>query len=271
MKLYFPEWQSYGEHNRVAVGARKVHNAFSDGFVSVEVSNDEALEIEDGVLGRSAIARNIKAAIASVKSVNPSKIFLVGGTCGSELVPISYLNERYNGDLAVVWFDAHGDLNTPESSPSGHFHGMVLRTLLGDGAPELTHFVSRFLMPNQITLAGVRNLDPGELEYVFKQEIPFFNPQQLASTEQLISAIQRSSPTYIYIHLDLDFFDPADFPNVLVPTNGGISVEAFLPILTEINTMFNIVGISIVEYVPGNITMIDRIKDLFERSGITIE
>jgi arginase len=50
-------------------------------------------------------------------------VVTVGGTCGVEAAPVAYLNERYAGDLAIVWFDAHGDLNAPDTSPSGHFHG----------------------------------------------------------------------------------------------------------------------------------------------------
>ena len=58
---------------------------------------------------------------------------MIGGTCGAEIAPVAYLNNHYESDLAILWFDAHGDLNTPKTSLSGHFHGMVLRTLLGEG------------------------------------------------------------------------------------------------------------------------------------------
>ena len=68
--------------------------------------------------------------LADLRASAPDIVVTVGGTCGVEAAPVAYLNERYDGNLAVVWFDGHGDLNSPATSPSGHFHGMVLRTLL---------------------------------------------------------------------------------------------------------------------------------------------
>jgi very-short-patch-repair endonuclease len=85
---------------------------------------------------------------------------VVGGDCGVEVAPIEAALAAYGDGLVVVWFDAHGDLNTAESSPSGAFHGMVLRTLLGSDFPEISPL--RTLHPGQVVLAGVRALDPAE-------------------------------------------------------------------------------------------------------------
>ncbi len=63
----------------------------------------------------------------------PDKISTIGGDCAVEIMPISYLNKIYQEDLCIIYIDAHADLNTPESSPSKAFHGMPLRTLLGEG------------------------------------------------------------------------------------------------------------------------------------------
>ena len=95
-------------------------------------------------------------------------VVTVGGTCGVEAAPVAYLNEQYDGDLAIVWFDAHGDLNAPATSPSGHFHGMVLRTLLGEGPHEYVGELRRPLRPAQLFLAGTRDLDPEESAYILR-------------------------------------------------------------------------------------------------------
>jgi arginase len=63
------------------------------------------------------------------------------------MAPISYLNKLYGGDLAVVWFDAHGDLNSPATSVSQNFHGMPLRCLLGDGEETLKSACFSLLRP----------------------------------------------------------------------------------------------------------------------------
>ncbi|NUS03623.1 MAG: arginase family protein, partial [Nonomuraea sp.] len=64
-------------------------------------------------------------------------VVTAGGDCGVELEPVAAARRRFGERLVVVWFDAHGDLNTPDSSPSGAFHGMVLRALTGEGPDGL--------------------------------------------------------------------------------------------------------------------------------------
>src|SRR6476659_3005821 len=119
-----------------------------------------------GVLGLSTIAPRFQNTIRDLRERNPCRILIVGGTCGAEVAPIGYLNEKYDGDLAVIWLDAHEDLNTPASSPSGHFHGMALRTLLGEGPDEYVSFLSRPLTPAQVFLAGSRDLDLPERVFI---------------------------------------------------------------------------------------------------------
>ncbi|MBV1909658.1 MAG: arginase family protein [Kangiellaceae bacterium] len=80
-----------------------------------------------------AIGDRFTEMLDTFEEATPSRIMKVGRSCGAKAAPVSYLDNIDKGQTAIIWFDAHGDLNTPESSPSGHFHGMVLRTLLGEG------------------------------------------------------------------------------------------------------------------------------------------
>src|ERR1017187_5257676 len=127
---------------------------------------------------------------------------MVGGTCGAEAGPVSYFNELYSGDLAVVWFDAHGDLNTPETSPSGHFHGMVLRTLLGEGASAFSAEISRPLVASQVFLVGTRDLDAAERSYISDANIPVFLDLDDDSVRRVNGAITGAGFRRIYIHID---------------------------------------------------------------------
>ena len=271
LRLLFPEWQGYGEDARVAEGARLVCKVFSKGtdFEEVLIREDERLQLEDGILGLSALVRNAAEIHEKVVVTQPDQIFLIGGTCGSELIPVAYLNHHYRSDLAVLWFDAHGDLNTPGSSPSGHFHGMVLRTLLGEGHRDFARFIPTPLGKNQVTLVGVRDLDAPEEEYCLKKGIPIISPEDLKEPRPIAAAIKRSGASNLYIHLDLDFFNPLDFPCVLVPTTGGMRMNDLDPILRNLNEQFNVVGLSVVEYVAENPEQVDKIHNLFENSGIT--
>ena len=91
LKLLYPEWQGFGVDNRANVGAFTVHEAFSQGnkFVEIDVLQKEHLLAEGGILGRSSIAKNSKQAFDRLNAEQPDKIFMIGGTCGSEIVPVS--------------------------------------------------------------------------------------------------------------------------------------------------------------------------------------
>jgi arginase len=271
IKILNPEWQGFGTNNHASVGSLTIHKAFKQGnkFIEIDVLKNEELSIEGGILGHSSIIKNSKIAFNELNSIKPDRIFMIGGTCGSEIAPVAYLNSHYESNLAVLWFDAHGDLNTPGTSPSGHFHGMVLRTLLGEGDPDILELISHPLVPSQVTLAGVRNLDISEKEYITTKNITTISPEILTSFSSIAAAIEQSGTSNLYIHIDLDFFNPCDFNGAQVPVSGGITVEQFTPILSELNLIYNIIGISIVEFISKNLQMALRIRNLFEKSGLT--
>src|SRR6185436_5542052 len=167
MWLVLPEWQGYGLSAMPARGARQLARHLFDGrdVVTIEVPDEEGLSVDGGVLGLASLAPRLAETRTAIHACGPDRIFTIGATCGVEVAPIAYLNSKYGGDLAVLWLDAHADLNTPESSPSGHFHGMVLRTLLGDGPAALVDRLARPLTPAQVCLVGARDLDPPEAEF----------------------------------------------------------------------------------------------------------
>jgi arginase family enzyme/very-short-patch-repair endonuclease len=187
-----------------------------------------------------ALVRNLTATRAA--DFGPH-VVTVGGDCGVELAPIEAALARHGSDLAVVWFDAHGDLNTPESSPSGAFHGMILRTLLGDGPAELA--ARRTLRPSQVVLAGVRALDPGEKAYVEESGIVRAEP------DAVIPALVAAGARAVYVHIDLDVLDPSWFASVGAPEAGGLSPAELVTAVRAIADRFPIAGLGITEYEPS--------------------
>ncbi|MEV5568962.1 arginase family protein [Spirillospora sp. NPDC052269] len=158
----------------------------------------------------------------------------VGGDCGVELEPIAAAVRRFGERLVVVWFDAHGDLNTPESSPSGAFHGMVLRTLLGEGPDELVPPLP--LLPSQVALSGVRAMDPAERDYI--QSNPFGD---LASLPE---------DAVLYLHLDLDVLE--GFSSIGCPEPDGLPAEELLSQVRKLSARHQVVGLGITEYTPSD-------------------
>ena len=170
--LVFPQWQGAGDARLLAEGATAtaelLAGALPRAHVEIEPGTDSGLE--RGVRARSVVLTHLERARATLDRVAPSGVVTVGGDCGVEVAPIGYLNGLYPG-LTVFWIDAHGDLNTPESSPSGNFHGMPLRHLLGDGDADIRALSPAPLDPRRVSLVGVRDLDLGEERFIEAAEI----------------------------------------------------------------------------------------------------
>jgi arginase len=271
LSLLLPEWQAYGVDASVADAARALAASFTTGtFVEVDTPMAEPLVLDNGVLGLAAITRQAQRTLDTLTARQPSRIFTIAGTCGAELGPVGYLNARYRGDLAVVWLDAHGDLNTPETSPSAHFHGMVLRTLLGAGPEALVRLLPRRLSPNQIILAGVRDLDRDEIVFVSDTAVTRLSPADLLVPDRVSGRVRAAGFTKVYVHLDLDVLDPVEFPDSLMRTPGGPTVDQVVDTIRHLDATFDVVGFSVVEFRLRTADAVVRAERLIARCGIDI-
>jgi arginase len=269
--LLYPEWQGSGHAPAVQQGAITIarHLFPHTVFLTIDSPEAETLQRVDGVNGLRSIAPRFRKAMAQLRAEAADRILTVGGTCGVEAAPVGYLNERYGGDLAVVWLDAHGDLNTPESSPSGNFHGMILRTLLGEGPAEYVSDLRRSLSPRQVFLAGTRDLDPPEMEFITERGIASMPPNQFADPQALVEKIKSRGFAHVYLHLDLDALNPADFPDTLMRTPGGPRLDDVCAMMQATSSALDVVGFSIVEYVHGSDVSLDALRKLVVSSGFS--
>ncbi len=134
-----------------------------------------------------------------------------------------------HGPGGVVWIDAHGDLNTPESSPSGNVHGMVLAAALGLGGRSFDHdgWVLPAVDAGRVALIGVRSLDEGERELLGRIDARVFTMSEIDRVG--IEACMRealahaSGPNFVHVSLDMDVVDPEHAPGVGTPVRGGLS------------------------------------------------
>ncbi|KMK74726.1 arginase [Alkalihalobacillus pseudalcaliphilus] len=133
-------------------------------------------------------------------------------------------------NLGLIWFDAHGDLNTMDTSPSGNIHGMPLAVSLGYGEPELLGVGSTTIKvkPENIVLIGIRSLDDGEKERIKQLKIKTYTMHEidrLGMTRVMEEAIAHVSKDTDGVHLsfDLDALDPLEAPGVGTPVKGGIT------------------------------------------------
>ena len=153
---------------------------------------------------------------------------VLGGDHSVALGTLAGLAEA-NGPGGVLWFDAHGDLNTPETSPSGNVHGMPLAAALGLCGGEFRrdglHLPA--LEPRHVALIGVRSLDPGEQELVREHGLTVYTISDVdrRGVEQIVDeALARvADAAFLSVSVDLDVVDPELAPGVGNPVRGGLS------------------------------------------------
>jgi arginase len=260
-----PEWQGCESpvlQQGATILAKELFGARP--YVEISTSKSDEPNVTDGVFALDTIVDRFIETLNVLQTRYPKRIMTIGGSCGTEAAPVAFLNEVHERKMAVVWFDAHGDLNTPDSSPSGHFHGMVLRTLLGEGPEALTRFIRCPLVPHQVFIAGVRDLDEKEQEYLDKSHITVAQ-----ADEQLVGKISGAGFKKIYIHLDVDVINPLSFTDALMPTAGGPTVAELTQCFSALAKTFKVVGIGIVEYCGRHPRSSAQIAKLIQKSGIT--
>jgi arginase len=131
------------------------------------------------------------------------------------------------GRLGVIWLDAHGDMNTGETSPTGNIHGMPLACLLGSGAPELTGIAGRHpaIDAVDVALIGIRAIDPEERRAIRDAGIHAFTMREVDSVgmqavvDEAIAALAHCDR--LHVSFDVDFLDPGIAPGVGTRVRGG--------------------------------------------------
>ena len=269
--LLLPQWQGYAADDRPGRGARQIAVALGERAQLHEIAvpgwhaPTEEPSARGDVLGLGEIVEQAVAALRWLDGARPSRLLTIGGDCGSDFAPIAWQAAQPGGGLGVLYLDAHGDLNTPASSPSGRFHGMILRAALGEGAPALMALHPRALAPDQIVLAGVRDLDPAERDFLAASAIQRLPPAAI-SDGRAAAAVRAHRATRWHVHFDLDVLDPDDFPDVTVPTPGGPSLDEVTRLLVELVTSCTVVGITVTEHVGGEASA-RRVADALDAVG----
>jgi arginase len=132
--------------------------------------------------------------------------------------------------IGCIWLDAHSDMNTPESSPSGNVHGMPLAGIMGYGVPELLDLFNfkPKIEPQNVVLVGVRDLDSHEKKFIKKLGVRAFTMRDIderGMREVMADALKCAldDTDGIAVSLDMDFVDPSDAPGVGTPVRGGVT------------------------------------------------
>ncbi len=165
--------------------------------------------------------------------------------------------QRQNQDIGLIWIDAHGDMNSEKTTPSGNIHGMPFAVLLGEGAPELTGIGGNFnkIKAENAVLVGVRDLDASEREHIKESGITVFSMAEIdrrGMHEVILEAIGYASAGTAGFHLsfDIDALDPVAAPGVGTPVEGGLTLREAHIIMEAIARCGNMVSLEMVEVNP---------------------
>jgi arginase len=193
----------------------------------------------------------VRELAASELALLEAPVVTVGGDCAADLASVQHaVALRPAGSVALVWFDAHGDLNSVSSSPSGAFHGMVVRALLGDGPDGLASTGASRLPAAQLVLAGTRALDEGESAFVESTGIRVVTAAELDDPALIVRAVEATGATAVYVHVDLDVLDPASIDGVGFPEPFGVAPAALCDAIRALRARFELIGAAVTEFAP---------------------
>ncbi|MEL5991533.1 arginase family protein [Microbacterium phosphatis] len=214
----------------------------------VEVPLEAGEPLGTGVLRASALLRT-RVALASALEAVETPAIVVGGDCSVSVGAIGQVAGEADGPLAVLWFDAHADLHTPDTSPSGAYAGMALRAVLGEGAEGLC-LATGVIDPAHVVLAGVRMLDPEEDEHLAASAITSFAPSDLTDPRALADAVAATGAARVYVHVDLDVLDPAEITGVSSAEPFGMTPAQVVAAIGAVRARVPLAGATIAGFTP---------------------
>lgn len=193
---------------------------------------------------------------------------ILGGDHSIAIGSISGVSKHYE-NLGVIWYDAHGDLNIPEESPSGNIHGMPLRILAGDGDDKLVNIANYApkVKPENIVLIGMRDLDVGERQYIKDNNIKTYTMAEVDRygikqvIEETIDYLKEKTDG-IHLSLDVDALDPVETPGTGTRVLGGLTYRESHFALEFLHNSNLVTSMDLVEVNP----LIDHNNDTAEQA-----
>ncbi|MDY0982416.1 arginase family protein [Microbacterium sp. CFBP9023] len=180
---------------------------------------------------------------------------IIGGDCSVTVAALAALPGGTD-DLAVVWCDAHADLHTPDTSPSGAFSGMALRAVLGDGEPQLA--LSPGIPRDRVVTVGMRNLDDDEVTAL--DGLAQLSVDDLESPDALADAVEATGARRVWVHIDVDVLDPAEIAGVSSPAPFGLSPASLSTAIRALRSRVPLAGATIAGFAPRSPA--DAVEDL---------
>jgi len=195
--------------------------------------------------------------------------FLIGGDHSQAFATVSAVVEN-DPDIKVIWVDAHGDINTPSTSPSGNTHGMPLSGLLNivDKSRFEMPWMSQSLKPENVALVGIRDLDQEEMNLIRDHGVHHFSSKDVhkSGAKEIILKLASlwGAQSRVHISFDVDAMDSDLVSATGTPVAGGLNRDHSKDLLQGINQLFDVTSVEVVEFNPSLAPNAQALKVSFE-------
>lgn len=213
---------------------KKSHTVCDMGEVSIKhidpsckyTANDKMKYLDEVVRSNVELANKVYESLK-----NNSLPIVIGGDHSLALGSVAGSSKYYGEDLAVVWVDAHGDINTSETTPSGNIHGMPLSGSMGLGDESLINLYTKGkkVKPENVFILGARDLDKGELELIKEHKLNVWDIKCIKEKgldfvlNELLQIIKDKKIKNIHFSFDIDCLDPCYVPGTGTPVEDGLT------------------------------------------------
>ena len=217
--------------------------------VSLEIGERKA---ENGITDRKAIVRQTRVALEKISENNPDRIVTLGGECSASIPPFTYLAAKYPGDAAIIWIDAHPDINLPGDEYTG-YHAMAMTACLGMGDEEIMHLLPGKISADKALLVGLRAWEKngGTKERQAKLGLKSLSPAEVAGDSRVILTwLKETGASKVLIHFDLDVLDPVEIIAAVGREPDGMKIREVVRVINDIAAEYDVVGLTIAEPLP---------------------
>ena len=226
--------------------------------VSLDIDDRET---ERGINSRKVIVKQTAAALDLVRENAPEKIVTLGGECSVSVVPFTYLAARYPDDVAIVWLDAHPDVNLPYDDYKG-YHAMALTACLGMGDGEIMRMLPGKVDASKVLIAGLRSWDAGMKERQEKLGIKALSPAEVSgNSDAILEWLKSTGVSKVLVHFDLDVLDPAEIVAGVGVEPNGMKMDEAVRVINDIAAKYDLVGLTVAEFMPRIAIKMKRMLD----------